>query len=394
MKIELHIIQNVAPSNLNRDDTGAPKDAEFGGVRRARLSSQSLKRAMREAFVLPSDMGLGKAVRTLQLVTAVDDILKESRGSAEIAMRHKAIHVALAAAGIKVDAEKNATQYLLFLPARSATQIAQLVDAHWDVLSAAEISGDGKKKGKSADSSLSKELVNALKNIMKEATATPEIALFGRMVADEPTWNVDAACQVAHALSVNRVSSEFDFFTAVDDLKQDTGAGMMGTVQFGSSTFYRYLVVDVDAYMANLADHKSPYSPELKAVARASLAAFIEVAVKALPSGKQNTFAAHNLPSLVMAVVRSDAPVSLTNAFLKPVMATNEYDLADAAIIKLDTYFGQLTKAYGTTHIQQIQTLVVNPDVKLANIVTNNAQVDDLATLIAGTLDTCFGGAS
>jgi CRISPR system Cascade subunit CasC len=394
MKIELHIIQNVAPSNLNRDDTGAPKDAEFGGYRRARLSSQSLKRAMRENFVLPSDSGLDKAVRTLQMVTAIDEVLQKHI-EADEAVRHQAITVALAAAGIKVDEAKNQTQYLLFVPARSATQFAQLISENWELLKAAEVGGDGKKKGKAADSKLPKEFVNACKEIMRQAQATPEIALFGRMVADEPSWNVDAACQVAHAISVNKVSSEFDFFTAVDDLKQDTGAGMMGTVQFGSSTFYRYLVIDADAYLRNLADGATQYSDELISAAKASIAAFIEVAVKSLPSGKQNTFAAHNLPSLVMTVVRDDAPVSLANAFIRPVTATAEYDMAEAAIVKLDKHFGELLRAYGQKHIRTVQTLIVSADVTgLNTIQTTASHAPSLDSLIDVTVQTCFGGAS
>jgi CRISPR system Cascade subunit CasC len=395
MKIELHIIQNVAPSNLNRDDTGAPKDAEFGGYRRARLSSQSMKRAMREQYVLPMNADLDHAVRTLQMVPAIDDALQAIRGtnSDDMAVRHQAIRAALSLVNIKVDAEKNTTQYLLFLPKRCAEHIAKLVHEHWDMLQSVEI-GEGKKKGKSSDSATYKELINALKAIMKDASRTPEIALFGRMLADEPTWNVDAACQVAHAISVNRVMSEFDFFTAVDDLKTDsTGAGMMGTVQFGSSTFYRYLVVDVDAYLANLAGHKPPYTTGLEEVARISLAAFIEAAVKSLPSGKQNTFAAHNLPSLVMTVVRADAPVSLANAFIKPVTATPEYNMAEAAIVKLDKHYGDITNAYGSDAIKAVHTLMVDVEVPELKH-TQQHGVTTLRELIDGTMQACLGGAS
>lgn len=393
MKIELHMIQNVAPSNLNRDDTGAPKDAEFGGFRRARLSSQSLKRAMREQLVLPHDMGLDKAVRTLQLVAAIDKHLQQ-RVDAEESERIQAITNALASVNIGYDAVKQQTQYLLFLPTRSALRFAEVISNYWHVLLSSAAGSEGKKKGKSSESKLPKELTKELNEIMRQAAATPEIALFGRMVADEPTWNVDAACQVAHAISVNKVSSEFDFFTAVDDLKQDSGAGMMGTVQFGSSTFYRYLVVDVDAYLRNMADGDA-ITDEMLGAAQASLAAFIEVAVKSLPSGKQNTFAAHNLPSLVMTVVREDAPVALTNAFLKPVVATAMHDLVESAILKLDQHFGDITRAYGSSRIRNMQTLVVGAEIgQLAHIQADGASAATLEQLITSTLQTCFGGAS
>lgn len=228
---------------------------------------------------------------------------------------------------------------------------------------------------------------------MRQAKGTPEIALFGRMVADKPDWNVDAACQVAHALSVNTVTSEFDFFTAVDDLKRDSsGADMIGTIQFGSSTFYRYLVLDIDAYLANLADGGA-VDHDLREAARISVGAFIHAAVRSLPSGKQNTFAAHNPPGYILGVVRADQPMSLANAFLNPVRPSNDFDLCDTAALRLDSYFGQLMSTYGAEHVADIITLAVNPNVT-AHLKSSRPEhhVTSLDAFVGRALAAAFNG--
>lgn len=129
MKLELHILQNVAPSNLNRDDTGAPKDAAFGGTRRARLSSQSLKRAMREQFTTDGT-AFDAAVRTKRLIEAVDGVLHTLVEQPED-VRQKVIRTTLAAAGFAADETTLLTQYLLFIPARTASQLASFITENW-----------------------------------------------------------------------------------------------------------------------------------------------------------------------------------------------------------------------------------------------------------------------
>jgi CRISPR system Cascade subunit CasC len=162
------------------------------------------------------------------------------------------------------------------------------------------------------------------------------------MLADMPDRNVNAACQVAHALSTHKVEMEMDFFTAVDDLKPDdsSGADMMGTVEFNSACFYRYALVDWDLLVRNLGGDEE--------LARATLEAFLHASIEAIPTGKQNTFAAHNPPSFVMAAVREKGtPWSLANAFEAPVRANNE-GLVKASIERLDQYWGRLSKMYGS----------------------------------------------
>jgi CRISPR system Cascade subunit CasC len=162
------------------------------------------------------------------------------------------------------------------------------------------------------------------------------------MLADLPDKSVDAACQVAHSLSTNRVSMEMDYFTAVDDLKtkaEDAGADMIGTVEFNSSCFYRYANVDTTQLAKNLGDDHE--------LAVRTVAAFIRASVDAIPTGKQNSMAAQNPPSLVLAVVRKTGMWSLANAFVKPVVGDKDGLVANS-IASLDGYWGQLTKMFGT----------------------------------------------
>jgi CRISPR system Cascade subunit CasC len=350
MKIELHLLQNFAPSNLNRDDTGSPKDCEFGGVRRARISSQCLKRAVRQAFATHQLFGPqtedALAARTKRLVDeAAKRVVAAGKGEDEA---RRVLAFALQSAKLKVD-EEHKTQYLLFLPRRTVGRLADLVLEHWDTLKIAcadqqESSDDGgKKKTKSAEKkaareAVPKEVAKAIEAALESAGHTPDLALFGRMIADNPDWNVDAACQVAHAISTNRVSIEFDFYTAVDDFRprDNAGSDMMGTVAFQSSCFYRYACLDVDALVRNLgADHDE----DVSTLARLTIDAFLRASAYAIPTGKQNSMAAQNRPSYLLAVVRrSGTPLSLANAFVKPVRAHGDASLVETSVEQLEKY--------------------------------------------------------
>ncbi|PTA68498.1 type I-E CRISPR-associated protein Cas7/Cse4/CasC [Deinococcus arcticus] len=340
--LELHLIQNFAPSNLNRDDTGSPKDAYFGGVRRARVSSQSFKRAMRMDFrarqlLTPDEIG----ERTKRAHEAIAGLLKEAgRGEEEA---EKAAELALGGLGLPVKDGKS--QYLLFLGRDELRRVADIVQSRWDVFAAGLQAGsdEGKKgKGKaSKKAELPDDLGKQLKNALNGSRAV-DIALFGRMLADLPDKNADAAAQVAHALGTHAMSRrEFDFYTAVDDLKPgDTaGADMLGTVEFGSATFYRYLCIDLAKLRENLGGDDELVLRGLKALLYAS--------VYAAPTGKQNTFAAHNLPSLISTVIRQDAsPRNLANAFEVAVKAKDGGYVAPS-IGKLATEWERQERIFG-----------------------------------------------
>ena len=344
--VEIHALQNFAPSNLNRDDTGAPKDAFFGGTRRARVSSQCLKRSIRQHFaslveqkVLATD---DVAVRTKRVLEALTKSLV-AKGHDEAEAEEKA-RLALAAMELSVK-EDGKSEYLLFLGKREISEIARIISEKWDSVTAfAKAPTEGKKPGKAkkqAAQSADPELKKALEKVFNGGKAV-DVALFGRMLADMPEKNQNAACQVAHAISTHAVEREFDFYTAVDDLKpEDTaGADMMGTVEFNSACFYRYAVVDWDKLVDNLQGDTE--------LAAKGLRAFLEGFVVAEPTGKQNTFAAHNPPEFVaVSVRRNTAPRNLANAFETAVRVKKDESLTRKSAEELAKKAEALQAAFG-----------------------------------------------
>ncbi len=351
--IEIHALQNFAPSNLNRDDTGAPKDAFFGGTRRARVSSQCGKRAVRQFFDAKVREGVFStdelAVRTKRVYQAIVDELEGKRDPAETLAKAE---IALSYVKLKA-AEGGKTQYLLFLGRREISALAQTIDEYWDQIVAAE-EGDAEKpksKAKKAAANAAPKEVQARIEAAFNGGKAIDVALFGRMLADMPEKNQNAACQVAHAISTHTVEREFDFYTAVDDLKpEDTaGADMMGTVEFNSACYYRYAVVDWEKLTKNLQDDAE--------LAGKGLRTFLEGFVVAEPTGKQNSFAAHNPPEFVaISVCHDAAPRNLANAFETAVRSKAGESLtrksAEALIAK--------AKALNTAYPRRSQTFVLD----------------------------------
>lgn len=339
MFIELHIIQNFAPSNLNRDDTNNPKDCVFGGTRRARISSQCLKRAIRLAPIFEQTVGSGVGIRTRLIARQFQSRFEQAGIDAA---QSATVAAALANAyTTKAKGKKNKatqeddtesttgeqTNVLVYLSPEEISMLAQSVLDEW-----AQVTADLKKL---------QEVVEEFVKETKGRTSAADIALFGRMLADRPETNVDAACQVAHAISTHRVSMDIDFFTAVDDLqtREETGAGMMGITGFNSATFYRYARLDWEQLGTNLYGQTD--------VARRAVEGFLRAAVEAVPTGKQNTFAAHNPPSFILGVVRQGGMGwSLANAFERPVVASDG-GLVKPSIEALDSYWGKLVATYG-----------------------------------------------
>jgi len=330
--IELHLIQNFAPSNLNRDDTGAPKDAIFGGHRRARVSSQCFKRATRlaaaEHDLVPEDQ---RGVRTKRLKRLLVERLS-GRDAEEAAQK---IEGALAATGLSVDPDGK-TQYLLFLGEKEIDGFAALIDEHWDEIAAIDEKASKKERKAAANKDVAKKAVALL-----DGGKAVDVALFGRMLADLPAVNQDAACQVAHAISTHRVEREFDYYTAVDDRggPSDTGADMIGQIEFNSATFYRYAALDVNKLAENLHNDQD--------LTLSAVEAFVTAMVRAIPTGKQNSFAAHNAPDFIGVSVRRLAPMNLANAFEKPVVANMNHSLTEQSVERLSKADKRLSAVYG-----------------------------------------------
>ena len=345
MFLELHLLQNFAPSNLNRDDTGAPKDCEFGGYRRARISSQCLKRAIRKESAFAQFFGEKGAVRTRRLIVELAERLSGAQPASPEYMKivsdvFKEGGLDRAKAGRGADeTEKDNTSLILFMEKKAIDDMVNVFKSRWPEL-------------KSGTKEVRTRTVTELGELLANAVKAPDIALFGRIIEIEASkpfgklkLGVDAACQVAHAISTNKVSTEFDYYTAVDDLQPDaeTGAGMIGTVEFNSACFYRYANIDLEQ-LANNLDRD-------EALTRNTVEAFIRASVTAIPSGKQNSMAAQNPPSFIMAAVRERGLWSLANSFLNPARADAAGDLMRKSIDQLDKYLGGLTRIYGTNGI-------------------------------------------
>ena len=283
--LDIHVIQTVPPSNINRDDTGSPKTAQYGGVRRARVSSQSWKKAMRDYFRLKGEESC-VGVRTLQIVQYVANKVRKINEDIPQEEAIKLAESVINKAGIKT--KDHAAKALFFMGDKQA-----------DALAKAAIDGVSDKK----------ELQQLLTN-----NPAVDISLFGRMVADDPSLNEDASAQVAHVISTHAVQTEFDYFTALDDLspEDNAGAGMIGTLEYNSSTLYRYANVAVHELQRQLGD--------IEAVKKA-LKLFIEAFTNSMPTGKINTFANQTLPQAVIVSLRSDRPVNLVSAFENPIQS-------------------------------------------------------------------------
>ncbi len=328
--IDIHVLQTVPPSNMNRDDTGSPKTAVYGGVRRARVSSQAWKRATRLDFQRTLD-GRDLGVRTKRVVELVAEEIARQAEDIDAGVRAQAAAAVLTAARIKLQParKKDAPEESGYLILLSRLQIEAL----------AALAVESVRTGNPPDK------VAALA-VIKDKNSV-DLALFGRMVADVTDLNVDAAAQVAHAISVHPVETEYDYFTAVDDHKredseEDAGAGMIGTVEFNSSTLYRYATVDVAQLATNLGDPLA---------VRRGVEAFLRSFVRSLPTGKQNTFANRTLPDAVVVAVRDDQPVNLVGAFESPVSSDGTGTI-EAASRALADYAKDVGDAYGDAPVR------------------------------------------
>lgn len=370
MILELHLIQNFAPSNLNRSDTGSPKDCTFGGFRRARISSQCFKRAMREYFRKNFANKTKLAERSTRLLEEISNKLAEKGKNKEEA--GKVVINALNSIGLKMSKKDTAkTEYLLFFGRDEIENFTNVCEENFETLL------------KEPDKNLAKTFKDKL-----DGGKASDLALFGRMLADLPDKNRDASSQVAHAISTHKVGMEFDFFTAVDDLKPEDTAGSdhLGTVEFNSACFYRYANVNVEKLKENLQGDDE--------LTIATVEAFIRSAIEAIPTGKQNSFATHEKPNFVLAVVRDSGFCSLANSFETPAKE-REWDseskemregLVRNSIEKLARHWEQVSGVYGDD--SKAKNLVKTTDADLKNL--QSADVGSLEILIKNTMNAIF----
>lgn len=385
--LDIHILQTVPPSNLNRDDTGTPKSATYGGVRRSRVSSQAWKRATRKAFTeLLDSSELG--VRTKKVVEVLAGrILVLDPSLTRAAAQDLAMETISTATGSKPVVPHRKSKKDADDPAAESTYLMFLSDRQFDALAAIAVEG-----GKGGDVKALKEFLSVKENKAraKQLARTEhsvDIALFGRMVADSTDLNVDAAAQVAHALSVHAVEVESDYYTAVDDENTDaeTGAGMIGSIDFNSATLYRYAAVDVDRLQENLGaghDAARPVEPTRRAVT-----AFLEGFITSLPTGKINTFANQTLPTAVIVKVRSRRPVSYVAAFEKPVIMGEAGGFLQESCERLATFVPTLENSYGLADSGQGWVLRVGEETGALATLGAEVNLSELLTAVGDAVE-------
>jgi CRISPR system Cascade subunit CasC len=384
--LELHIIQSVPVACLNRDDLNSPKTAVFGGVQRARVSSQSWKRAIREMAAKELDnSGQFKGNRSRLFVEKIVLALKklgESEGTAyslALCAGHYLAKLDPKQEGkVKTLVFLSPLEYEIFAKILSAlkdTDKQKLVEAisSVDVQKLARDEGsdedvdeeEPKKKDKGEKKLSAKQFTKfvakilkspvekAFKGEKKEPKSLPkdaaDIALFGRMVANDHSLTVEAATMFSHALSTHKVDNEIDFFAAVDDLqpKEEPGAGMTSTLEFNSATYYRFAALNLD--MLADAEHLESMSKEER---RDVVRTFVEATVKAIPGARKNTMNGNTLPAYVLGVVREKGhPVQLVNAFESPVRSSQGYAVKSVELLKSE--YAKLAETWGINSVYE-----------------------------------------
>ncbi len=336
---QIHALTSYPPANLNRDDLGRPKTAMFGGWNRLRVSSQCLKRTWRASDSFVQSLNRERGIRTKEMGRWIYEALLAGRTlqeqlqlnpvkDSEFTMDKKTFELACALAEV-FGKRKNEKEGKPFLPLE-IEQLAHFAPEEIQALDALMTRAKAGEKVSDKD----------LANVRKQGRAV-DIAMFGRMLAQHPAHNVDAAVQVAHALSVHTVTVQEDYFTAVDDLNkggEDMGAGHIGVNEFAAGVFYLYVCIDNGLLLENLDN-----DADLAARTRRAL---VEAMLTTAPSGKQNSFASRSLASFALAERGAFQPRNLSLAFLKPVSNGKGGVLANA-IEALQTSLENIDKVYG-----------------------------------------------
>ena len=335
--INIHIIHNYPVSCLNRDDANAPKDCEIGGYTRARISSQCLKRAVR--VHLGGEFSLGTRSRHFPQIL-IDKLILAGKDKDQATKLVNRIFSAFAkvpkSEEISAEAEEKSDNksVLLHVPPlfeQKLDGISKSIISNWETLKGTIAKGEtketGDKKGKKKDKKVWNpkkgqpdfELMKMMKEFVGKPQDAVDIALFGRMLASNKDFSVNGVCSVAHAFSTNRIKKDTDFFTAVDDLSHDSGAGMMGNIDFNSACYYQFATLDYTRLSEVM-------GTDAKKVASACVDAF----AKANPSGKQNTMCALTPPDFILVAIGNQS-LSYANAFVKPIRP-DEKDLTSNSI--------------------------------------------------------------
>lgn len=346
--LNFHVLISHSPSCLNRDDMGMQKTAIFGGVNRVRISSQSLKRAIRTSDYYRGQFDVSVRTRRLFEKLATELANQQRSGNAKKAIEQVALYAAAIFEGkTKPDDIKK------YKRADNGCIETQIVPFHQEEIEdARRILGEAAMKGESERLAFLRDAIGEMQR-KQRTRVTLDVALSGRMANSELIYNVDGALAVAHAITTHAVEpQDVDWFTAVDDLTQDageTGAGHLNTQQFSSGVFYRYASLNLKQLQLNLgllSDMKSPESPASRQRALEIAKHTFHMLATVVPSAKQQSFAAHN-PAEFAIVSFGDQPISLANAFEQPVRQAQEGGFLRPSVERLLQYWKDMNRAYG-----------------------------------------------
>ena len=387
--LELHIIQSVPVACLNRDDLNSPKTAVFGGVQRARVSSQCWKRAIRE-MAKEVDSSLFRGNRSRRMVSELANRIEKKGARKDIAViiaeqvanvvetldsktdgdGYKKIKTLMFFSDAEYEAIANAVTDQIKASAERVSNSASVLEISKESLrrindenqqTAAkkdldklekELEKDKKALGKALGD---KSIRDAIKSVQLKDAA--DIALFGRMVANDHSLTVEAAAMFSHALTTHKANNEIDFFAAVDDLqpKGESGAGMTSTLEFNSGTYYRFAALNLD--MLADTDHLATMTKEER---QHVVRTFVEATIRSIPGARKNTMNGNVLPSYVLGIVREKGhPIQLVNAFETPIRQSQGY--VGKSIELLQSEYAKLKDIWG---IEAIHDAAI-PDVSM-----------------------------
>lgn len=380
MLYEIHMLKNYPPVNLNRDESGAPKSCTFAGTARGRISSQCLKRSWRTSSIFSSAIGAENlGIRTRKLPELVGAKLIDMGVSQEYV---DMLLPKLSGFGNKEGKENSKgsiTAQVIFYAPEDIDAVAAAVKELLDACSSIK-----EVKGLKA-----KDLQDAVKG-SDIRPITLDMALFGRMVTSNAFRDVEAAMQVAHAISTNKLNMESDYFTAMDDLisgdtVEDSGAGMIDDTDYNSSCYYFYASLDADILRENL-----KYTPDSEELIKNAIPALVRTMALTNPSGKQNSFAGNVLPSAILVECKSEkVPVSLVNAFAKPVRPApeNGYDLIRGSIQRLCEEDDNIQRSFGLKVDKRLWMCTANEDIRPSCDTDVFETLPELLDALAATLE-------
>lgn len=342
--VQLHVLTNYPPSNLNRDDTGRPKSALVGDALRLRISSQCQKRAWRTSDVFAA-LADHLGTRTKRIG---NEAFAAFRGAGIREQDARQWSRAIASCFGKLKSETKANDEDL--------EIEQL--AH---VSSEERSAVRELVEKCAQRGSAPQADELL--LLRKPRHDVDIAMFGRMLADSPQFNVEAAVQVAHAITVHRCAVEDDYFSAIDDLNRDApNASHIGERGYGAGLFYLYVCINRELLCDNLGGDNE--------LAARALGALVHAVTKVSPSGMQNSFASRGYASYVLAEKGDQQPRSLAEAFLRPIKPFGDRGMLELAVDSIKKWQERFDEVYGACADDRYALDVAHAEGRLSELVS------------------------